>query len=125
MAEQCVLPAQALAALPAMGSAALSAAAARAASTQSSMDLVTAENIAAALPDLAQSLTDSGGQRPGSSAAPGTCSGFPPGKPPAFPQVCGTFHVKASPSMLLQLILPHLLLNGSLIYSLFSVLLVK
>ena len=61
----------------------------------------------AALPDLAQSLTDNGGQRPGSSAAPGTCSGFPPGKPPAFPQVCGMLYIKVSPSMLLQLGLPH------------------
>ena len=104
--ERCRLPAQALAALPAMGSAALSAAAARAASTQSSMDLVTAENIAAALPDLAQTLTDNGGQRPGSSAAPVTCSGFPPGKPPAFPQVCGILYIAASPFMLLQLRLP-------------------
>lgn len=66
-----------------MGSAALSAALGpRAASTQSSMDLVTAENIAAALPDLAQQL-----QHGPSSLTPGSSSAPSLGKPPAFPQV--------------------------------------
>ncbi len=59
---------QALAA--SMGSAALGAALAqRAASTQSSMDVMTAEHLAAALPELGHSLQESAG-RGGSSLAP-------------------------------------------------------
>ena len=78
---------QAMAAMPAVGSATLSAALGqRAASTQSSMD-VTAEHIAAALPELMHLQPDppAPGRGP-SSLAPGS-SNTPSGKPPAFPQV--------------------------------------
>lgn len=75
---------QALAA--SMGSAALGAALAqRAASTQSSMDIMTAEHLAAALPELGHSLQESAG-RGGSSLAPSSSMALS-GKPPAFPQV--------------------------------------
>ena len=74
-----------MAAMPAVGSATLSAAMGlRAASTQSSMDVMTAENIAAALPELTQPLPDPAGRWAG-PLAPG--SSAPSGKPPAFPQV--------------------------------------
>ena len=77
---------QAIAAMPAVGSATLSAAMGlRAASTQSSMDVMTADHIAAALPELTQPLHDPAGRR-ASPLAPG--SSVPSGKPPAFPQVC-------------------------------------
>ena len=75
---------QALAA--SMGSAALGAALAqRAASTQSSMDIMTAEHLAAALPELGHSLQESAG-RGGSSLAPSSSMALS-GRPPAFPQV--------------------------------------
>ena len=77
---------QAMAAMPAVGSAALSAALGqRAASTQSSMDVLTAENIAASLPELTQSLQEPAGRGP-SPLAPAVSS-VSTGKPPAFPQV--------------------------------------
>ena len=75
---------QALAA--SMGSAALGAALAqRAASTQSSMDVMTAEHLAAAMPELGHSLQESAG-RGGSSLAPSSSMALS-GRPPAFPQV--------------------------------------
>lgn len=78
---------QAMAAMPAVGGAALSAALGqRAASTQSSMDVLTAENIAAALPELTQSLQEPTG-RGASPLAPAVSSVPSSGKPPAFPQV--------------------------------------
>lgn len=87
--------------MPAMGSAALSAALGqRAASTQSSVDVVTADNLAAALPELAQSITETAARAGGSLAPPANGAG----KPPAFPQVgscdSGNPHGTASRSAL-------------------------
>ena len=95
--------------MPQMGSTALSAALGpRAASTQSSMDLVTAENIAAALPDLAQQI-----QHGPSSLTPGTSSAPSLGKPPAFPQV-GPIELT-----LACCLLPVKVLGGSIGWSIF------